>query len=112
MCLIVVNIDKPQVVQMVLALLVFAIRDIALLHYFVLSPNNRRATGAIFFYLAVLYILMPMLLYATNMKEAAPLFLPLAEPNNGGPLLAVISGVLQALFCINLVRKRWKKYWQ
>ncbi|MEZ5691139.1 MAG: hypothetical protein R3D71_05695 [Rickettsiales bacterium] len=93
----------------ILASLGFIIRDIAILHYFKLYPNAKRAHTAAIFYLFILYSLIPLLLASVGAKQAVNLFI--IVPKEGFITISLLSGYLQAAFFVFLALKRWKKYW-
>jgi len=106
--------NHDLVVKTALALTAFAIRDIALLHYFMLAPNNKRATAATMFYLAILYVLLPLLFTALHMQDVTPMFLPLSDDivRHGNMVLSILSAIVQSTILIVLALKRWKKHWR
>jgi len=111
--LVVVMADKPVISMAVLACLAFAVRDIALLHYFTLQPGTRRATAAALFYLAVLYFLIPSLLGVLHLVDLLPLFMPVPHTLQvGTAVLSLLSASTQAAFLLLLTFRRWKQYWQ
>ena len=108
---IIVNfITVPMTVFTIIASLCFVVRDIALFHYFKFNPEARRANAAAFFYLFVLYALIPTLLSAIGLKDSLSLFFPV--PINGQLVVSVFSASAQAALFIFLALGRWKKYWQ
>lgn len=58
------------------ALMMFVLRDLALIQFVILSPRARRGHLAAVMYLAVLYAGIPTLLSSVGMKAALPAFLP------------------------------------
>lgn len=110
---IVGNIGEPMVWLYALAILCFSIRDVAILHYFRLAPNARRAMAATAFWLFMLYGLLPMLLNAMNLKGLAGLFLPMTEPRYGEiPAGLVASGIIQAGIVVVMTCRRWLRQWR
>lgn len=109
-----VSEDTMMAISFFAGSFLFITRDLAILHFFKLHPNTRRAAIATIFYLAILYILLPVLLGAiTEDKTMVQLFLPL--PHNGqGQMLTVflLSGLIQASIAITLALSRWRRYWQ
>ena len=83
-----------------LVLILLMLRDIGLLYYFSLSKKPQRAVMTTFFYLMVLYVLLPLLLPKTVSFIAQPL-MSLSQPSgvSGALILAflhllVVSGAL------------------
>lgn len=108
--------------------LLFAIRDIGVLHYFRLNPDNRRALMSAGFYLGVLYVIIPLLLKTLGLKSfllyvlAVPANL-VVVPDFGQPQVdaagdgfklfsSMLSGFVQASIAMWLVRRQWLKYWR
>jgi hypothetical protein len=102
--------DSPLVVLTLLAMLVFAVRDIALLHYFKFNPESRRATATALFYLGILYLLIPPLIGALHIQGAIRFFLPigLAMDDVG---ISLASGLVQTTLLFILALRRWRRYW-
>ncbi len=96
---------------LVLALLCFTIRDIALLHFFKLNTNNQRPVLTTLFYMGVLYILMPFLFSVFHFYAGAAFFLPRAFQDNTKYIHeAAIAGMAQAIFAVFLALSRWLKF--
>ncbi|HEU5048641.1 MAG TPA: hypothetical protein VFT64_12470 [Rickettsiales bacterium] len=91
------------------AQLVFAMRDIALLHYFHLHPKNARANASTILTLAILYILLPWLAFTAHKTELMLWFMPLSAA--GHTATPVISGIIQTAIILVLVYWRWRNYW-
>jgi hypothetical protein len=105
--------DHSLYFGLIFGLILFFTRDLAILHFFKLHPHSRRATAATFFYLAVLYGLLPLLLGSlTERASIVGLFIPM-PPNLQQPdfLLFMLSGIVQVAVAIILVRQRWRRYW-
>lgn len=85
------------------ALLMFCLRDLGIILYVNLSSakKNRDMTAA--FYLAILYLLIPLLLRIAGAASILPWFVPFAETNflNGVAPIAA-----QAIFALYLAGKR------
>ena len=92
----------------VIAIFLFAIRDIALILFFNFSPKQGRADLTAFFYLLILYGLLPVLFNAAEIKTGIALFIPFDADN---PYITLISAAVQALIVSLLVRQRWKNYY-
>jgi hypothetical protein len=111
------NADSSLAVLTLLAVLAFAFRDIALLHFFKLHPSSRRATAATVFYLAVLYILVPMVLGALDFDSGVAAFIPFGgiervlANREDLRFISLLSGLLQAGIFLALACLRWRKYW-
>jgi hypothetical protein len=97
-----------------LSVVLFAVRDIAILHFFKLFSTTRRYLGATLFYWGVLYALLPFLFSLLHLQGVAKFLLPispdvlLAGDNRLMLLLTLIPGALQATFAIMLVAFRWR----
>jgi hypothetical protein len=94
-------------------LLFFAARDIAVLHFFKLSPNNRRALQATAFYLVVLYGLIPFLLSILHMTTAMVYFVPaFFYPTQADISASMLAGALQAALAILFALYQWQRHWK
>ncbi|MEI7669079.1 MAG: hypothetical protein WCJ33_03250 [Pseudomonadota bacterium] len=109
-CLTLYDIPKydGEIQKIAFILLFFAIRDVAILNYFVLNPKSSRSTGATFFYMLILYAIIPLLLKSLKLNDYISLFLFDFHNIN----VALYSIAAQMLFCITLAYRNWKKYWQ
>jgi hypothetical protein len=103
-------INVPNTFSIAIAIMCFIVRDIALLHYFKLHPESRRATSATLFYLLVLYVLIPVFLGAVGAADSVSLFFPV--PIKGQIVVSILSASMQAALFVFLALGRWKKYWQ
>ena len=102
-----IKVEK-QILPMViglLSLLLFLLRDLAILHYFSLAPDNRQAFVATLFYLAILYILIPALFMAAQIKIAG-WFYPLVEIVSLEQLIPIIIQILIVGF---FLIRRWNR---
>ena len=86
------------------SLLLFLLRDIGILHYFSLAPDNRRAFMATMFYLFILYILLPSLLAAMRLKTGG-LFYPIIGITQWTHLIPIL---VQVIIVGYLVFRRWQ----
>jgi hypothetical protein len=108
LCISFDNYDAlKQLIPLVVAILLFILRDACILHYFKFSLHNKRAILATIFYLAVLYILIPALLIAAKSPGIAKLFYPVFAVKDGGLILLSISVQLAAISV--LLYRRWYK---
>lgn len=89
-----------------LALCLFALRDIALLHFFSLGPRPQKAVMATLVYLGLLYWLLPSLLGAADLDAVAAWLRP--SPGSR-PLVSISAGLLNAAVAIALVAWRWRQ---
>jgi hypothetical protein len=90
---------------LVIAMMLFLMRDIALLLYFYFSAKPLRALGTAGVYWAVLYLLIPLLLVALSMDVLNPIFLPSATVNF---VYAVLPPLLQAGLMWAFAIRRWR----
>ncbi len=95
--------DKLTPALAVSALLLFLVRDLAILNLFSIASDNRRALIATLFYLSVLYGLLPMLTWSVGLN-ANVAFYALAVTNGWIELLPIIAQVI--VVCL-LVLLRW-----
>ncbi len=89
----------------VLSFLLFATRDILIVHYFSFGPKSYRAILASLFYFAVLYVLLPSLFSILHLPFMTYLFVP----SIGEHVVASVLGPLIQVGIIGaLVATRWK----
>lgn len=87
------------------AIVLFVIRDIAVLHYLVLHERARRGHIAAVLYLITVYFLAPIGLDFLNLDQLLPVFIP----TRSAPALLVLGPVfLQAVLALGLVMRRWR----
>jgi len=87
------------------AILLFVIRDIAVLHYLVLHERARRGHIAAALYLIAVYFLAPIGLDFLNLDQLLPIFIP----TQAAPALLVVGPVLlQTVLALALVLRRWR----
>ena len=92
---------------LIIAMMFFLMRDIALLLYFYFSEKPQRALGTASLYLAVLYLLIPLILLALDVGVLFPLFLPSATVNI---FYAILPPMLQAGLMWNFAIRRWRTH--
>lgn len=93
----------------IISVVCFVIRDIAILHYFKLSSNNKRYSKTTIFYLLLLYVLLPNILNVLQLHGLIALFQPFPSSSQDPLIVNIISGAVQAVFVSVLAFKRWKK---
>lgn len=89
-----------------LVLWLFALRDIAILHFFGLGWRTGRALMTTIVYLVVLYLILPGLMSSLGLEAIARLFWPNLT---GQPLFAIGIGVVNAVTGLGLVALRWRE---
>lgn len=89
--------------------ILFMLRDILLLHYFFLGNNPKRAQSAAILYLALLWIIFPMLLGLLHAEALYPALLPSWGQNTP---LALGSVLVQIGLLGFLCRARWQATWE
>jgi len=97
------NVDQLGTFPLVLCL--FALRDIALLHFFSLGARPQRALMTTLIYLGLLYWLLPSLLGAVGLDALAPWLRPSPTVQ---PMVAIAAGLLNAAVGVGLVVWRWR----
>lgn len=95
-----------QVGAWLMGILLFVVRDAAIVLFFHLGPRKSRADMVALLYLGILYLLVPGILAALDWKQAAALFFPWITVN---PLLGMVAGGLQAAGAVCLVVRRWRQ---
>ncbi|MEI6557171.1 MAG: hypothetical protein WCO00_02100 [Rhodospirillaceae bacterium] len=89
---------------LILAVMLFAVRDLAAFHYLVLSGPGGRGSLAIAVYLLGVYFMVPVLLSSLRLDFLLPLVLPTA---GAPPLLAVLPALVQTVVALVVVKQRW-----
>lgn len=87
-----------------LAIVLFATRDIAMLYYLVLQEHPGRAHLTTVVYLLVLYFIAPAGLSTAGLDQLAPIFVP---SQIGPPGLVVLPVLAQAVVALILALRRW-----
>ena len=91
--------------SLIVAILMFALRDLAAFHYLVLSSHaGGRGSLAIAAYLLGAYFLLPVLMSAIGLEFLLPMVMPVV---GAPPLLAVVPSTLWAIVAFVVVRQRW-----
>ncbi len=92
--------------SLVLAGLLFLLRDLAIVLFARFTDKKERANLAALAYLAILYYLLPWLLHVAGLDRLQYLFLP----DGQSPwLLGILPAMLQAAFVWMLVVRRWQR---
>ncbi|MCF6230652.1 MAG: hypothetical protein L3J62_07665 [Gammaproteobacteria bacterium] len=94
--------------QVVLLLLLFLLRDIAIVIYFNLTKQTQRADATALVYLLLLYLLLPMLFSAMGMTTLNNLLMPVFTAS---PWMTMISGVVQLGVVGWLIYQRWRGHY-
>lgn len=103
---------------LIVAVLLFATRDIALLYLLTLDPTRRRGQMVVLLYLAVLYGLLPSLMAGLGAEAAMVLFWPVLPDRSmvGDGLswtvavtLVLAGPAVQAGLVVWLLRRRWRR---
>ena len=89
-----------------IALMLFAVRDAAILQFFALARQPRRVVTATLFYLLLLYGLLPGLLKVSGAEVIAQFVLP---PLMDRPAFTTGVMVVQTAIAIGLAYARWRK---
>ncbi len=88
-----------------LALLLFAVRDFAVVLWCNFGPSRRRADGAAAFYLAALYLLPLALLIATGLGHLSGLIEPFSSFHNPFWLIAALAWAAGG---VDMLIRRWR----
>lgn len=92
---------------LVVSIVLFILRDATILHYFKFSSNNKRASLATIFYLAMLYILLPSFFLAAKLRDFVYAFYPIMREDASAVSLLPI--LVQVVIVGLLVHSRWEK---
>ena len=93
------------VAWLILSILLFASRDIALIYVATLDNRRQRGHQAALVYLVVLYVLIPGLLAGVRAEELVPAFVPIL---GAGPLMGTLPVLLQLALVLGLLAHRWR----
>jgi len=88
-----------------LALMLFGLRDAAILQFFALARRPRRVEAATLFYLMLLYLLVPSLLSGISLDTAASIVRPNIVER---PVFATVVLAVQSAIAIALAWWRWR----
>lgn len=97
--------DPLNLYGMVIAMMFFLMRDIALLLYFYFSKKPQRALSTAMLYWVVLYLLIPLLLGVVWMDELSPLFIPDGSVHIA---YAILPPLIQAALMWRFTFRRWR----
>ena len=102
-----VEFERAHALPIIVSLMLFLARDVALMHFVALSGKPGRGVSVLI-YLAVLYGLVPMLLSATNSKTLLPAFVPFPPTGSAAPALIVLGA--QALVAAALAWHAMRRF--
>jgi hypothetical protein len=89
-----------------IALFLFLLRDIGIIHFLTMDGQARRALLSAMVYFAVLYALLPTILFALELKAAVPALVP--SPT-GNVVMVIVPVLLQVCLVAGLIAWRWRK---
>lgn len=92
-------------VALVVAMMLFTVRDLALFYYLVLYSRFGAGNLAIGVYLVTAYFLLPVILSSARLDGLIPILVPSAS---GPPELVVLPVFVEALAAVGLVVQRWR----
>lgn len=99
-----VDVDGTSAPRLLTAALgLFLLRDLAVVLWLALGPRPRRADLLAVVLLAVAYVLVPLVLSASGLREVAPVFFP--DPDHA--VTSAVAALLQAALAAGLLRARW-----
>jgi hypothetical protein len=99
-------LDMESLAAFAIAVFLFLLRDVGLIHFLTLDGRKRRALMTALVYLVVLYVLIPVILAAADWEGALPAFLPYAD---GHPLIVTLPVLIQVGLVGALLAVRWKR---
>lgn len=88
------------------ALFLFLLRDIGIIHFLTLNGRAKRALLSTLVYFAVLYGILPVILFSTGLENAIPALVP--SPL-GHPAVVIVPVLLQVGVIGGLIAWRWTK---
>ena len=88
------------------AIFLFLLRDIGIIHFLTMDGRAKRALLSTLVYFAVLYGILPVILFSAGLKGAIPLLVPSPV---GHPLVVILPVLLQVGLIGGLIAWRWRK---
>lgn len=104
-----IGVDAFNLSGFTLAIVLFACRDVCIMMFFSLTDNPKHSDTATMIYLAILYILFPLVFASLSSKGYDSEWMVLFFPIPSSILASVIPPLVQACIVAGLVRMRWKK---
>jgi hypothetical protein len=86
------------------ALVLFLLRDIGIIHFLTMDGRARRALLSALVYFAVLYALLPTILFSLDLEDVIPALVPSPV---GHPVVVVVPAMLQVCLIGGLIAWRW-----
>ncbi|MDH3231649.1 MAG: hypothetical protein OEN55_17815 [Alphaproteobacteria bacterium] len=99
-------LNMESLAAFAVALFLFLLRDIGVIHFITLDGRKRRAHMTALVYLVVLYVLFPIVLATADWEGALPAFLPHTQ---GHPLVITLPVLVQVAIVGALLVVRWKR---
>lgn len=90
---------------LVAAILLFAVRDLAMFHYLGLYNKAGRGNLTIGLYLLAAYVLVPIMLSAARLDVLVPALVPTA---GAPPVVGVLPAAIEAALALVMVVQRWR----
>ena len=90
----------------IVALFLFLLRDIGIIHFLTLDGRAKRGQLTALVYLAILYVLLPIILNVLDLEAALPVLVPYFE---GSALLIVLPVLVQVGIVGALLVWRWHR---
>jgi len=102
--------DLPPILKLVppIAIALMLLRDTALLYFFALAKQNKRAMATTVLYLALINSVLPIVAALAKQTWLTLLIAPLALSKSGNALLPIIGMALHFAIAAALLRWRWK----
>ncbi|MBE9558422.1 MAG: hypothetical protein IMF08_16315, partial [Proteobacteria bacterium] len=88
------------------ALFLFLLRDIGILHILTMDGRAKRALLSTLVYFAVLYGILPVILFSVGLEDAIPVLVPSPV---GHPFVVILPVLLQVGLIGGLIAWRWRK---
>ena len=89
-----------------IALFLFLLRDAGVVYFLTLDGRSKRGLLASLVYLAALYVLLPLILFALDLDAALPVLIPYPT---GDPLVIVLPVLMQTAAVASLLVLRWRR---
>lgn len=98
--------DAGSIGAFSVALFLFLLRDIGIVHFLTLDGRAKRALLSALVYFAVLYGLLPVILFSLDLEGVVPVLIP--SPT-GNPAMVVLPVLLQVFLVAGLIAWRWTR---
>ncbi len=98
--------DLDSLGAFTIAIMLFLVRDIGLIHFFTLDGRSRRGHLSSLVYLTVFYVIVPLIMATAGAADMLPVLVPMPV---GNPLLIILPVLVQVGLVGGLLVWRWQR---